>query len=151
MSRLVVELPRDRDRCGKIELLNDNDQRVCGPFPIAGRSSSMLAAAHQNSTRFPLLPYGDTPVGNYLVRSRIRAGKAAALPKQEFGPAGVLVLEGITGDAALADANGRFRFLLQGGNLSPDGWLRSTAGGLRMSNDDLRLLLAALVKTKCRS
>lgn len=151
MSRLVVELPGDRSRCGRIELLGDQGETICGPFAVAGRSSSVLAARSDNRTRFSLLPYGDTPTGNFVIRARVPTGKGTPFPSDEFGSAGALVLEGITGDAALADANGRFSFLLQGGNLSADGRLRSTAGSLRMANADLRALLRAVVQASCKS
>lgn len=149
MSRLFVILPRNRDCCGHIELVSETGKVVCGPFRVAGRSSSLLAAAHQNPSRNSLVPYGDTPTGNYLVRARIPTGKGTALAKEEFGSAGALVLEAIAGDAALADANGRFNFVVHGGDLAAGSLLRSTVGGLRLNNADLRTLIRAVEQAHC--
>jgi hypothetical protein len=124
---------------------------ICGPFAVAGRSSDQIAAIHRNPRRLALLPYGDTPTGNFLIRSHVPTGKGSPLAKSEYGPWGALLLEGITGDAAIADANGRFNFLIQGGDLSNSGQLRSTAGGLRMRNAELRALIRAVNKSHCKS
>ena len=63
MARLVIKLPRDRDRCGTLTLNDARGRRVCGPFAVAGRSSDFLAAANGNPGRNPLLRFGDTPTG----------------------------------------------------------------------------------------
>jgi hypothetical protein len=151
VSRVVVTLSSERDRCGQIELAGNAGEHLCGPFVVAGRSSNLLAATHQNPQRLGILPYGDTPTGNFVIRTRLQTGQGTPLAKYDYGPWGALVLEGITGDAAIADANGRFTFLLHGGDLSSDGLLRSTAGALRMRNADLRALLRAVEKANCKS
>lgn len=151
MSRLVITLPNDRNFCGQVELVGGSGDPVCGPFAVTGRSSDHLAAIHRNPQRIVFLPYGDTPTGNFLIRSHVPTGKGSPLAKSEYGPWGALVLEGITGDAAIADANGRFNFLIHGGDLSETGKLRSTAGGLRMHNAELRTLIGAVNKSHCKS
>jgi hypothetical protein len=149
MNRLVVQLPCDRSTAGQIFFKSDSGALLAGPFVIAGRSTSALAGAHRNQRRDPQLPYGDTPTGTFAVREVVRTGHNTPFPKTEFGACGLLILEPLTGDAALADANGRFRFAIQGGNPGPDGSLRSTAGSLRMRNDDLRALICALARNPC--
>lgn len=151
VSRLIVELPSDRSRSGCVELFDDNEDSLCGPFVIAGLASSALAARHGNPARNPILPYGDTPTGNYRVRGRVRSGSGTPLPKREYGPHGILVLEGLTGDAALADANGRFSFAIHGGELTGDGWLCSTAGSLRMRDVDLKVLISVVERLHVRA
>jgi len=144
MNRLVVEFLADRGRCGRLTLFDLRGRRLCGPFPVAGRSTDSLAAAHGNPRRNPILRYGDTPTGSYRLSQILKSGKGTSLPAAEFGPHGVAVIEGISGAAAMAEANGRFHFLIQGGRRAASGDLRSTAGALRLANEHLRVLMADL-------
>ncbi len=48
------------------------------------------------------------------------------------------------GEAALAEANGRFHLFIQGGPVRADGQLAATNGALRMHNADLAALLRTL-------
>jgi hypothetical protein len=142
--RLLVEFGPDRDCCGVLTLFDEIGTRICGPFPVAGRSSDAVAVAGKNPTRNPLLRYGDTPTGGYMLRRLLKSGRHTPFPTNEFGPYGIAVIEGIAGDAACAEANGRFHFLITGGRLSRRGQLRSTSGGLRLKNEHVRILLSNL-------
>lgn len=142
--RLSVEFPVNRDRCGELKLLDEQGRTVCGPFPVAGRASDVTARNNGNPTRNPLFRYGDTPVGSYRVQSLLKSGPRTNFPASQWGPNGVVVIEPVDGEAAIAEANGRFRFLITGGDLSNDGGLVSTAGGLRLSNRHMRALVRAL-------
>lgn len=146
MSYLSVKLPRDRDRCGTLTLYDASGRRICGPFAVAGRASDTLAAANGNVPRNPLLRFGDTPSGSYRVREVLSSGKGTPFDPAQFGPHGIVVLEGVSGDAALAEANGRFHVLIVGGRRSGHGSLRSTAGSLRLSDEHQKSLIAALRK-----
>lgn len=146
MFRLLIEFTPNRDKCGRLTLFDECGARVCGPFSVAGRASSRLASENGNPERNPLFRYGDTPLGNYAVRRFERSGPGTQFPTVQFGPNGVVVIEGILGDAACAEANGRFHILISGGRLSAAGLLRSTAGGLRLRNEDQRALCAVLKK-----
>ncbi len=146
MVRLLVDFGPDRDCCGTLTLLNERGGRICGPFPVAGRSSDALAAANKNSARNPLFRYGDTPTGSYALRRILSSGRNTPFASDEFGPHGIAVIEGISGDAACAEANGRFHFLIAGGQLSRKGRLRSTAGGLRIKDEHMRVLVRHLRK-----
>ena len=55
------------------------------------------------------------------------------------------------GDAALADANGRFGFFIQGGAFARQGLLRPTDGSLRLSNSQQKIIktLRLVSKTGC--
>jgi len=143
---LHIRLPCDRNRVGELKLVDSGGRKICGPFPVAARASDALAAAHGNPGRDPFLRYGDTPTGEYVLRRILPSGKQTRFSKAEFGPYGLVVLEGIAGDAALAEANGRFHFVISGGDLSREGTLRSTAGWLRLANKDMRTLLGVLKK-----
>jgi hypothetical protein len=146
MHRLLIEFSSDRNRCGRLTLVDRAGRRICGGFAVAGRSTDSLAAAEGNPRRDTKLLYGDTPTGRYRLARTMKSGKGTFFPTAEFGPHGVVVLEAVAGDAALAEANGRFHVLLQGGRRAANGGLRSSAGALRLANDDLRLLMAALRK-----
>jgi hypothetical protein len=146
MNRLVVEFVANRDRCGALTLFDERGRKICGPFSVAGRASNTIAAANGNAGRDPLLRYGDTPTGGYVLRRLLKSGDGTKFPAAQFGPHGVAVIEPVSGDAACAEANGRFHFLIAGGRRSANGQLRSTAGSLRLSNEHQRVLFAALQK-----
>jgi hypothetical protein len=146
MSRLVVKLQRDRNFCGCLILYDSRNRRLCGPFKVAGRSSDALASANGNPSRNPLFRFGDTPIGGYEARDILKSGKGTPFEAAQFGSNGVAVLVGVSGDAALAEANGRFHILIVGGKLSSAGELRSTAGSLRLSDQDQRVLVTQLRK-----
>jgi len=146
MGRLVILLGRDRDRCGAAALYSSKGQRLCGPFDISSRSSDNWAAANGNPSRNPLFRVGDAPTGEYRVREILRSGRGTAFDRVQFGPNGVVVLDATSGDAALAEANGRFHTLIVGGEETAKGELRSTAGSFRLSDRNLKVLIAALRK-----
>ncbi len=148
MARLVVRLHQDRDRCGSLALYDARGRRVCGPFAVAGRSSDSWAAVNGNPERSPLLRFGDTPTGAYKIRRILKSGSRTSYDAAQFGPNGIVVLEGVSGDAALAEANGRFHVLIIGGKRSANGELRSTAGSLRLSDEGQKLLVSALRKLR---
>lgn len=150
MSRLLIELPADRDYCGRLTLFNDDGETICGPFPVAGRAGDAVAAANGNARRDPLLRYGDTPQGVYAVRHLLKSGKGTAFNASEFGKGGVVVIEGVAGDAAHAEANGRFHLLISGGAVSAKGLMRATAGGPRLADEDMARLFGALRRGDCK-
>jgi hypothetical protein len=143
MSRVIVELPLDRGFCGRLVAFDDVGKLLCGPFAVAARAGDARARTAANPTRNPLLRYGDTPTGTYRVTRIVRAEA-----QQDLGPHGVIVLEATAGDAALAEANGRYRLFIQGGEPGPDGALRSTSGNLRLADADLAALMVALGEEK---
>jgi hypothetical protein len=146
MSRLVVGLSPDRNVCGILNLYDAQGRRICGPFPVAGRSTDARAAANGNPSRNPLVRFGDTPTGVYQVRDVLKSGRATPFEAARFGPNGIVVLEAVSGDAVLAEGNGRFHILIVGGKLSATGKLQSTAGSLRLSDENQRTLNKALRK-----
>src|SRR5258708_2695226 len=146
MVSVRLALHGDRDKAGSLSLGDEAGRTVSGPCSVAGRASSTLARASRNPKRDALLRYGDTPIGSYRVREILKSGKGTRFSTAEFGSLGVIVLEGISGDAAIAESNGRFHFLIQGGKLAKSGQLRSPAGSLRIANADMRRLIAVLRK-----
>lgn len=146
MNRLLIEFSFNRGRCGTLTFFDSRDGKVCGPYPVAGRSTDSLAAARGNPRRDPTLCFGDTPTGSYRLSQILKSGKGTSLSAAEFGPHGVAVIEAVSGAAATAEANGRFHLLIEGGRRGADGGLRSTTGSLRVANEHLRILIAAIRK-----
>jgi hypothetical protein len=143
--KIRISLPPDRDFSGTLEVTAPSGTVLFGPIPVAGRAHSAAAAAHDNPRREPLLPYGDTPCGTYQLRAILKASATSeGFYHEDYGPNGVIVLEPKAGDAVLADAHGRFRFLIQGGAIGHDDRLRATSGALRIFNSDQQKLIAVL-------
>ena len=142
--KLIVRLPRNRDFAGQIHVEDSAGKRLVGPFPVCGRADDKLARENKNPRRDPLLPFGDTPLGEYHLSQIIGSGPGTPYAGEEFGSAGIILLQPKDGDAALADANGRFGFFIQGGALSRNGLLRPADGSLRLSNRDQRKLIGGL-------
>jgi len=142
-KRLVIRLPKNRDRYGSLALHDSAGGIIEGPFPAIGRASSVLAIRAGNADRLPTRPFGDTPLGLYRLR-RLEAAPAVPKSLASHGPHGRLILAPVSGDAALAEAAGRFEFAIQGGRLGPGGALRSTDGAIRVHDTTIWILHDAL-------
>jgi hypothetical protein len=142
-NRLIIRLPKNRDRYGSLSLHDAAGGIIEGPFPAIGRAGSGLARGAGNPDRLPTRPFGDTPLGTYRLR---RGEPTPTSPKRlaSHGPHGRLILAPVSGDAALAEAAGRFEFAIQGGPLGPDGALRATDGAIRVHDTTIWILLDAL-------
>jgi hypothetical protein len=151
MPALIVRLPKNRDFCGEIFLIGASGAVLAGPYRIAGRANDAAAAAAGNAARTSILRYGDTPTGTYKISTILSSGAGTAFAQGSYGSGGVLVLDPCDGNAALAEANGRFHLFIQGGEMS-GGQLCATNGALRMADDELAVLcrlLADAVGTEC--
>jgi hypothetical protein len=146
MPVLIVKLPSDRGFCGEIRLVGEDGAALAGPFRIAGRAAAGPAAEMGNPARSRLLRFGDTPTGRYKVRAILGSGAGTEYREAAYGSGGIIVLDPCGGEAALAEANGRFHFFIQGG-ATLDGLLCATGGALRMHDEDLQLLRAMLDET----
>ena len=144
MHKIFVRLPMDRDYAGLLEVQTPGGTRIAGPYEVCGRADDQIARDNRNPERDPLLPFGDIPYGEYWVAGIVASGAGTKYGSEEYGSAGVVVLEPRNGDAALADANGRFRFLIHGGKSAAGGGLRPTDGSLRLSNRDQQDLVGVL-------
>jgi hypothetical protein len=141
---LSIVLPRNRDHVGVLCVRDHAGARIAGPFPIAGRASDEIAAEHGNPTRASTLPYGDPPTGAYRYQGVAPTGAQTKYRSDLFGAQGVIVLAGTSGDAALADANGRFTIVIHGGPPAANGGLRATTGHFRIADADLESLTRVL-------
>jgi hypothetical protein len=143
MPRIVVHLPANRDFAGILTVESSVGRRLAGPFAVGGRADDKLASRNGNPERNPLLLFGDTPIGKYRVAEIIPSGDGTPYPSSEFGTEGIILLEPEAGDAALADANGRFGIFIHGGAARRRS-LCATEGSLRLTNTDLRQLIGIL-------
>jgi hypothetical protein len=144
MHRLLVTLPENRDFTGMLLVEDAKGDVVAGPFAVCGRADAAAARRHDNPSRDPLLPFGDTPLGRYRIEGVLPSGNGTERPADRYGPHGVIVLRPTAGDAALADANGRFHLLIQGGAPGPGRRLRPTNGSLRLGNREQKRLIEIL-------
>ena len=113
MRLIRVELTPDRDRCGSLALFDAQGELITGPFPVAARTTDQLAHSRHNRRRDPLLRFGDTPTGLFQIAPVTVDEKR--YPAAEFGRHGLIPLLPTAGDAAYADANGRYGFAIFGG------------------------------------
>ena len=124
--RLIrVELAHDRDRCGTLAVVDAEGRLITGPFPIAARTTDQLASSRNNRMRDPLRRFGNTPTGHFRIAPL--TVDEDRYPAAEFGRHGLIPLMPTAGDAAFADANGRYGFAIFGGPPAADNSLRSVA------------------------
>ena len=98
-----IELPRNRDFCGCLLVLDDAGKIAFGPEWCAGRANDAAALRRGNDSRSCLLPYGDTPLGHYRLRQIISMREASDHALKQFGRFGIVSL-GATGGQALMAA-----------------------------------------------
>jgi hypothetical protein len=142
--RIVVELPENRAKCGRLILLDSVGRRAAGPFAACGVADAKAAKAHNNKGRSTLLSYGDTPTGGYRVTGIFKVGTDSYKAKS-YGNYAAIRLEPTSGEAKLAKDNGRTGLLIHGGDLGPNNRLRPTNGCIRVSNDDIKKLIEEII------
>ncbi|OWV42684.1 hypothetical protein CDZ97_15465 [Mameliella alba] len=141
---IEVNLPADRWQAGILRLKRANGETLTEDLTVYGKADNGRAAQEGNPARSPVLPFGDTPEGGYSVPRMVSTGSGTAYTDRSYGPNGALVLKPESGDAKVAEGNGRTGLLIHGGDLSSSGKLRATHGCLRLSNADMDRLLAAI-------
>lgn len=145
--RIHIELSEDRNYTGELSVIDALDRSTLGPFDVSARAADSIAAENGNPTRSTLFPFGDPPTGTYRVVEIVPTGLGTQYRADLYGTLGAIELRSVAGDAALADACGRFSILIHGGGPSADGRLRVTSGHFRLGNDDLRALLTLVRST----
>lgn len=133
--KIKVRLRQDRANSGVLTIYY-KDLKVC-EFPCLGKADTRKATYHNNPSRDPTKPWGDTPTGRYgpteivWFDDHIKGIGEAAIP---------LPLEGAQGpQAEAARANGRSGLYIHAGRGS--GRLRPSYGCLRLRfNDFIRVL-----------
>jgi hypothetical protein len=133
--KIESKLPRDRRVTGTLVVTGDDGVVLYGPVPARGKADQGLAERHGNPDRVTVRPFGDHPSGTYRVL-RVLWDK---MPTRSYGPA-FLALQGVSGDAYLAEDYGREGLAIHGGDPAADGGLRSTEGCLRVTNEAVAAL-----------
>ena len=123
IDSIEISLPYNRNFQGWIRCLDNVGNTILGPFQILGTANPRLQANNRLNGR--LYPFGDTPLGVYEITRKVRKA---------------LVLKPITGECALAEANGRTMILIHGAaNLR-----YSSDGSLQMITDDLANIISIM-------
>lgn len=146
MPKIIVELPADRKGLGTLRLMSDSGSTVAGPFRALGKADRKTAAAKGNPTGDPLKPYGDTPCGTFELIDIVQTGEDAEIDSSKYGKHGAIRLRPTEGQAARAALADRTGSMIHGGEASSSGDLRPTNGCVRVSDDDMRLLLEAIAR-----
>lgn len=144
MSKLLIAVPKTRAFCGRAMLVDRNGDTLLGPMRVLATASRPFARSHDNPDASPLKPFGHPPAGTYVVAASLPPGYAHKKRARRYGRVGALVLAPKSGDARLAEANGRTLVALHGGPLDTKRRLRPTRGGVRLTNTGMRLLLSAM-------
>lgn len=136
MFRLEATLPKNRYDAGTARLLAADGAVVMDGIPCRGKADNFKAMDANNPLRDPTRPWGDTPTGAYEPARVTRFDP----PHRSFGRYAIL-LEGVSGQALEARANGRTDLAVHGGR--GDARLVTTYGCLRMFDRDLAAIAAA--------
>jgi hypothetical protein len=144
VPKLKIQLPKDRNYTGVLRVEDDLGRALAGPFLVCARANDLAASEHGNPRRLQALPYGDTPVGGYRVARTVGTGRGTQFDVGQFGRAGIIMLEPVSGEAAIAEANGRWFIGIHGGAPGAHGRLRSTNGCIRMRDEDVAAVIAAV-------
>ena len=141
VARIHIDLNTDRDLIGNVTVSLIDERVIIGPFPVAARAADSIAANNGNPTRESVFPFGDPPTGAYRASEVVATGVGTPYRADLYGHRGAIVLLPVSGDAALADACGRFHILIHGGPPSADGRLRVSSGHFRVQDDHLETLM----------
>ncbi|HEV2687303.1 MAG TPA: L,D-transpeptidase [Bryobacteraceae bacterium] len=148
--RIQVALHKDRTVPGSFQVLADADSTVLfGPVPCLGKADNQDAAQHQNPTRDPKRPFGDTPTGGYNVAAIVSHQGETDL--HTYGAFPSLLLDPQSGDALTAKQNGREGIMIHGGAPSATGGLRPTHGCIRLSEASQQGLTGLVASTPLNS
>lgn len=132
---LIALLPKDRTQRGKLQLWRDGS--LIQVFDVLGKSDNETARKRNNTSRNPLLPFGDTPVGTW----KVAVGPIKSDHKT-YGHNPVLMLWPTGGPALVSHdaAHRRTGIWLHGGDTNALGNLRPTFGCLRVHNETMARL-----------
>ncbi|MEE4580588.1 L,D-transpeptidase [Paenibacillus polymyxa] len=139
---IIVNLPSygQRDNKGTLKMYNGSGSLVFGPVEALGRGDRTNQGDKNNANW--RLTDADTPQGVYGASIA-----PAATPESSYGPYKRVAMSPISGDITETSRSG---FYIHGGDPGTSGpWapLRPTHGCIRISNANVKLLLAAISDT----
>lgn len=131
---LNVNLHKDREKLGSYHFSNGLTILFSGS--VLGRADNITAGQHLNPKRNPLLPFGDTPAGEYAA-----VVISPSTDVHTYGPYSRYYLIPKSGDALKSQ---RTELEGHGGSINPLytqwGGLRPTNGCLRFYNDEIKAM-----------
>lgn len=126
MTKVIVNLWRDRMRDGECWLEDEHGAQIGGPWPCLGRADHEYASQHHNPERDSLKMGGDTPTG------LARAVTAVSYPTYSTSYGWCFIaLQASDGNMKVAEKNGRTGIGLHSGVPNEHGHLRPTYGCIR--------------------
>lgn len=147
MPSVVIRLPNNRNNPGTLRIFDSNGMAVTPAVPALGRAGSDVGPKqgyYDNLNLNPLKKYGHTPRGEYIVESIEPSGPNTKFPEKSYGRFGVIRLKAVSGEALAAQINGRTGILIHAGDPGNFNGLRATGGCIRVSNDDMRMLMTTI-------
>jgi hypothetical protein len=139
---LRVLLTRNRNHPGWLCLEVDGVPEA--EFRVLGRGSRTVKGKRKNNhpSLSPFADGGNTPTGDYVSPGIV---DTSGWNRDSYGPWGAIRLTAVAGDALLAkDVFGRKGLLIHGGAPGRFDGYRSTLGCLRMSDNDMKTLVALI-------
>ena len=140
--QIKIDLLKNRVQLGALTVLDGAGNILTGPIDALGKADNASAAARGNSTRDPVLSFGDTPTGKY--RGFVNPLARTPINDRKYGPQSIISLDPVSGQAKTAKENGRFGLLIHGGDLNAAGRLRPTFGCVRVANASMVAILASV-------
>ena len=135
ISLIEILLPADRTIRGTLQCIGLSGQTVGGPWSAMGCADIRNAVFLGNLQHDRLQVGGNVPTGEYQVTDVLPA-RIDTTGISIFGPNPVIRLQPVSGDAALANGNGRTATLIHGGDDDAP-----TDGSIRVSNNALVSIL----------
>ena len=139
IASIQVVFDADRSQPGTLVMLDASGRLVSGPWAAIGKADSVMAADQGNPGCDPFLRFGDTPTGDYHVMDVLPA-RTDEVGIAMFGANPVLRLRPLSGDAAMADSNGRTSLLIHGGREAT----APTDGSIRVPDEAMLSLISRL-------
>lgn len=141
---ITVTLPPYPHRLspGLLKLLSDTGT-ILYTCPCLGKSDLYMAIKHGNPNCIPVLPFGDTPTGEYscvYTDTISLPGYDNAQFAHSYGLNGIVAMVGVSGDALTAYQDGKRSGIdIHGGDPLPGSMtgLRVTDGCVRIANQDM--------------
>ena len=141
MAEIIVQLDADRTKYGLISLVDKSGITIVS-LSALGKASNTTAKNKGNPYASTLLPYGDTPLGEYEITKIENTSNYSGNKLKSYGNKGKIWLDPISGDALLAKNVGRTELRIHGkGKDNEYGKLIVTNGCIRMLNSEIEELI----------